>query len=83
VPDRKSTFFIDAPAALSEEGSRIEHVIKIVCGEKCAPAFTGREKVHRIENEMAYFKELRLATVVAQLFCFMARMAPCSGGSAI
>ena len=43
---------------------KIEHIAKVDRGEKFAPAFTDREIIQRIVNEIACLKELKPAAVV-------------------
>ena len=43
---------------------KIEHIAKVDRGEKFAPAFTDREMIQRIDNEIACLKELKPAAVV-------------------
>ena len=43
---------------------KIEHIARVDRGEKFAPAFTDRETIERIVNEIACLKELRPAAVV-------------------
>jgi UDP:flavonoid glycosyltransferase YjiC (YdhE family) len=43
---------------------KIEHIARVDRGEKFAPAFTDREMIQRIDNEIACFEELKPAAVV-------------------
>ncbi|MGB9514255.1 MAG: nucleotide disphospho-sugar-binding domain-containing protein [Candidatus Acidiferrum sp.] len=43
---------------------KIEHIARVDRGEKFAPAFTDREMIQRVENEITCLKELRPAAVV-------------------
>ena len=43
---------------------KIEHIGKVDKGEKFAPAFSQQEMIERVENEVAYLKELKPAAVI-------------------
>ncbi len=43
---------------------KIEHIARVDRGEKFAPAFTDREMIQRIDNEIACLKELKPVAVV-------------------
>ncbi len=43
---------------------KIEHIAKVDRGEKFAPAFTDREMIQRVDNEIACLKQLTPAAVV-------------------
>jgi hypothetical protein len=43
---------------------KIEHVNRVVRGEKLAPAFSGREMIQRVENEVACLRNLKPVAVI-------------------
>ena len=43
---------------------RIEHIARVDRGERFAPAFSSSEMIERIENEVAYLKQVTPAAVI-------------------